>query len=182
MKQIRIGYTCLMALALLPACKQESIEKIMLVTQRDNLPVEKGTNIEMNYTDSGTTKALVFAPLLERYDNEQRSQAEMRKGITAYFFDRNKRVTSYIKARYALRDERNRTMTAKSDVIVVNNKADTLRTDLLVWDEKTNKISTNSAIKITTPDEIIYGDGLESNAEFTSYKIFKIRGIISLRK
>jgi LPS export ABC transporter protein LptC len=73
-------------------------------------------------------------------------------------------------------------MTVKNDVIVVNIKGDTLRTELLIWDEKTNKINTNEAVKITTPDEIIYGDGLESNTEFSQYKIFKIKGIISLKK
>ena len=36
-------------------------------------------------------------------------------------------------------------------------------------------------VKITTADEIIFGDGFESNQDFTKYKIFKIRGTISLK-
>jgi hypothetical protein len=64
----------------------------------------------------------------------------------------------------------------------VNNKGDTLRTELLTWDESTQKIYTDKFIRITTPEQIILGDGLESNTEFTEYKIFKIRGTISLKK
>lgn len=163
-------------------CKNDNIEKIRNITYSHNLPVERGSNIEIIYTDSGYTRAKVYAPQLERFDNDKRNQSEMKMGITAFFYDNKKRATSFIKAKYGLRDERERVMTAKTDVMVVNNKGDTLRTDILTWDEKTNLIHTHSAVKITTPDEIIYGDGLESNAEFTKYKIFKIKGIISLKK
>jgi len=164
------------------ACKNDNIEKIQVLTASDNLPIEVGTNILLNYTDSGLVKAKVFAPTLERYDNDKSNQSIMKKGITAYFYNNQKKITSYIKSKYAIRDDRARTMTVKNDVIVVNIKGDTLRTELLIWDEKTNKINTNEAVKITTPDEIIYGDGLESNTEFSQYKIFKIKGIISLKK
>jgi LPS export ABC transporter protein LptC len=164
------------------ACKNDNIEKIQVLTASDNLPIEVGTNILLNYTDSGLVKAKVFAPTLERFDNDKSNQSIMKKGITAYFYNNQKKITSYIKSKYAIRDDRARTMTVKNDVIVVNIKGDTLRTELLIWDEKTNKINTNEAVKITTPDEIIYGDGLESNTEFSQYKIFKIKGIISLKK
>jgi LPS export ABC transporter protein LptC len=164
------------------ACKNDNIEKIQILTASDNLPIEVGTNILLNYTDSGLVKAKVFAPTLERFDNDKSNQSIMKKGITAYFYNNQKKITSYIKSKYAIRDDRARTMTVKNDVIVVNIKGDTLRTELLIWDEKSNKINTNEAVKITTPDEIIYGDGLESNTEFSQYKIFKIKGIISLKK
>jgi LPS export ABC transporter protein LptC len=163
------------------SCKDNDIEKIKVLTSSDNLPIEIGTNLLLNYTDSGKLKAKVFAPTLERYDNEKRNQAIMKKGITAYFFTNNK-ITSYIKSKYAVRDDRARTMTVKDSVIVVNIKGDTLRTETLVWSEKTNKINTNDAVKITTPTETIYGEGLESNTDFSTYKIFKIKGIINLKK
>jgi LPS export ABC transporter protein LptC len=164
------------------SCKNDNIEKIQVLTASDNLPLETGTNIILNYTDSGLVKAKVFAPMLERFDNEKSNQSIMKKGITAYFYNNNKKITSYIKSKYAIRNDRLRTMTVKNDVIVVNIKGDTLRTESLVWDEKTNKINTNDNVKITTPDEIIYGEGLESNTEFSQYKIYKITGILSIKK
>jgi len=53
------------------ACKNDNIEKIQVLTASDNLPIEVGTNILLNYTDSGLVKAKVFAPTLERYDNDK---------------------------------------------------------------------------------------------------------------
>jgi hypothetical protein len=167
---------------LFQSCKNDNIEKIQVLTASDNLPLEVGTNIILNYTDSGFVKAKVFAPMLERYDNEKSNQSIMKKGITVYFYNKDKKITSYIKSKYAVRDDRNRTMTVKNEVIVVNIKGDTLRTESLVWDEKTNKINTNDNVKITTPDEIIYGEGLESNTEFSQYKIYKITGILNIKK
>jgi len=37
-------------------------------------------------------------------------------------------------------------------------------------------------VKITTADEVIYGDGLESNQDFTKYKIKNIKGTIHLKE
>jgi len=169
-------------ITLLQSCKNDNIEKIQVLTASDNLPLEVGTNIILNYTDSGLVKAKVFAPMLERYDNEKSNQSIMKKGITAYFYNKDKKITSYIKSKYAIRNDRLRTMTVKNEVIVVNIKGDTLRTESLVWDEKTNKINTTDNVKITTPDEIIYGEGLESNTAFSEYKIYKITGILSIKK
>ncbi len=36
-------------------------------------------------------------------------------------------------------------------------------------------------MKITTEDEVIFGHGLESNQDFTKYRIKKIKGTINLK-
>jgi hypothetical protein len=52
----------------------------------------------------------------------------------------------------------------------------------LVWNEKIQKFYTEKFVKITTPTQIIYGDGLESNQNFSEYKIINIKGIIGVNK
>jgi LPS export ABC transporter protein LptC len=163
------------------ACADDA-EKARIVTEKNNLPIETGYNVQINFTDSGFTKARLFAPLLERYNNEEKNYTEMRKGMTAYFFNKNRKVDSYLKSKYAIRYDREKKMVAKNDVVMVNSKGDTLNTELLNWDEQTQRIYSDKHVRITTPDEIIMGDGFESNTEFTKYKIFKIRGTISLKK
>jgi len=146
------------------------------------MPVETGHIVQINYTDSGIMKARLFAPLMERYSNDEKNYTEMKKGITAYFFNKNRKIDSYLKAKYAIRYEREKRMVAKNDVVLVNTKGDTLNTELLNWDEQTQRIYSDKAVRITTPDEIIMGEGFESNTEFNAYKIFKIKGTISLKK
>jgi LPS export ABC transporter protein LptC len=172
----------LLTVLLLGACSNQQPETIQVLLEYNNLPVERAVNISINYTDSGFVKARIFAPLLERYNNEERLESEMTQGITAYFYDRNGKITSFIKSKYAIRNDRNRTMIARKDVVVINNKGDTLRTEELIWDEKTDKIYSNQYVNITTPDQIIMGTGLESNTSFTQYRVFNIKGIVSLKQ
>lgn len=167
--------------SLLTSCGND-IEKVRIVTSKNNLPIETGHNVQIKFTDSGYCKAKLFAPLLERYSNDEKNYTEMRKGITAYFYNRNRKVDSYLKAKYAIRYDLDKRMVAKNDVVLVNNTGDTLNTEVLNWDESTQKLSSDKYVRITTPDEIIMGDGFESNTEFTKYKIFKIKGTIRVKK
>ncbi len=164
------------------ACGSKELDKVKISAAAKDLPIEVGSNIYINYTDSGYLKAKVFAPLLERYSSENRMETEMRQGITAYFYDNNGKISSYIKSKYAIRNESQRTLTARKDVFVVNNKGDTLRTEELIWDEKNDRIYSEQFVKITSPDRIILGSGLESNTAFTKFRVLNITGVISLKQ
>ena len=160
--------------------KDENLAKATALSV--DLPVEVGSNVSISYTDSGFLKAKLFAPQLERYATDSKNQTEMRDGITAYFYSNDGKINSYIKSKYAIRDERERTITARKDVNVINNKGDTLRTEELIWDEKTDRIYSDKFVRITSPDRIIMGTGIESNTSFTNFKVLNISGIISLKQ
>ncbi len=181
MKKVNTLFFSIVILCFIISCNDD-IEKVRVVTEKSNLPIETGYTIQINYTDSGIPKARLFAPLMERYASDEKNYTEMKKGITAYFFNKNRKVDSYLKAKYAIRYDREKRMVAKNDVVLVNNKFDTLNTEELNWDETTQRIFSDKAVRITTPDEIIIGEGFESNTEFDKYKIFKIKGTISLKK
>lgn len=168
-------------LLLVQACTNEA-EKEKVMNERVNLPLETGKNIYITYTDSGLTKAKVFAPLLERYATETRNETVMKNGITAYFYSKEGKVDSYLKSKFAVRYDKEKKMIARNDVILVNSKGDTLNTEELIWEETKQMIHSDKYVRITTKDEIIMGDGFESNTEFTKYKIFSIRGTISLKQ
>jgi hypothetical protein len=52
----------------------------------------------------------------------------------------------------------------------------------LFWDEKKELIYTNKFVKITTENEVIWGEGLEANQEFTDWKIKNVKGTIYIDK
>jgi LPS export ABC transporter protein LptC len=85
-------------------------------------------------------------------------------------------------AGYAVSYEGKGKMEARINVVVVNNKGETLKTQHLIWEEKTKKIYTHEFVTITTKEEILYGDGLESNQEFTKYRIKNIKGTIAVKE
>jgi hypothetical protein len=73
-------------------------------------------------------------------------------------------------------------MEARKNVVVVNEKGERLNTEHLIWDEKKEKLLSDDFVKITTKDEIFYGNGFEANQDFTKYRIYKLKGTISLNK
>lgn len=160
---------------------ENDIEKVKLVTTKNKAPSESATNIEILYSDSAKVKVKVFANKMDHYLTEE-PYLEMPEGIKVQFYDNNLHVTSHLTANYAIKHETTKIMEAKNNVIVVNEKGDQLNTEHLIWDENTEKIHSPDFVKITTSDEIIYGNGFESNQNFTKYKIFDIKGTISLHK
>lgn len=57
-----------------------------------------------------------------------------------------------------------------------------METERLVWDEATEKISTDAPVKITTGNEVIRGIGLESNQDFSRYQIHQVTGVFHLEE
>jgi len=72
-------------------------------------------------------------------------------------------------------------MEAKGNVVLINEDGEKLNTEHLIWDEEKEMIYSNEFVKITTADEIIMGEGLESNLNFTKFKIKNIQGTITIK-
>lgn len=168
---------------LLIASCENDIEKVKIITSKKAMPVERGKDVEILYSDSARIKARLLAKELNRFAEKQ-PYVEMPKGIKMYFYDANQKVNSTLTAEYAkvLQFPDNNIMEARRKVVVVNEKNETLNTEHLVWNQKEETIVSDAYVTITTKDEIIMGDGLESNQSFTKYKIKKMKGTINLKK
>ena len=138
-------------------------------------------NIKIIYSDSAQVQVEVKAPLMERYETENPFY-EMTKGLQATFFDDQLNVKSKMNADYGIRYERELKMEAKKNVVVVNEKGEQLNTEHLIWDEKRQKLTSDEFVKITTKDEVIYGNGFEANQDFSKYKIFNVKGTFPINQ
>ena len=95
------------------------------------------------------------------------------KGVMVIFYDRNEKESTTLKGNYAIRYEKSQRMEIRYNVEVINEKGEKLNTERLVWDEQKKKITSNAFVKITTAKEVITGNGLEANQDFTKYEIKK---------
>jgi LPS export ABC transporter protein LptC len=98
--------------------------------------------------------------------------------VALTFFDDDLNVTSTLTAGYAVSREQDQVMEARQNVVVVNSRGDRLNTEHLVWDEKTRRIHSDAFSRITTATEVIYGNGMEANEEFTRYRIKDVKGVL----
>ena len=167
-------------ITILVSCEND-IEKVSLVTGKDSLASETSEGLEILYSDSSKVKVKITAPELNRFGGEK-PLTELPKGVNVEFYDDKLKVNSTLTSKYALRKESENIMEVRNDVVVVNAKGEKLNTEHLVWDEKAAKIYSKEFVKITTKDKIIFGNGFEANQDFTNYKIFNIKGTITINK
>ncbi|MES2622456.1 MAG: LPS export ABC transporter periplasmic protein LptC [Bacteroidota bacterium] len=163
----------------LTSCKN-SFEDVKLITSRANVKIEKGEDVEINYSDNGVVRIQASGPVVTRY-NSEKPYLEFSNGIQILFYNETHAVDSKLTAKYATAIENSKSMTARDSVVVINNKGEILNTDELIWDEDKKIIYSNSFVKITTADEIIYGNGMTANENFTDYVIKHITGTIKVK-
>ncbi len=165
----------------LSACKKDP-EKVKKVNKMlADMSVEKATEVAISYTDSGALKAKIFSPLMEHYPKSAEPYMEMKKGVRGYFYNASGEVESSLTANYAVSYENKKMIVTKKNVHVKNVRNEELETEELTWDQRMEKIYTDKFIKIKTPDEILYGNGFESNQNFTRYRIKHLSGRVSLK-
>jgi LPS export ABC transporter protein LptC len=157
-----------------------SIEDIDALNKKYDIKKDIGTNVKIIYSDSGNVKLMIEAPVLHRYNDYSEPKDIFPNGILITFMDENKNPMSWLKADYAERLVRNKTMVAKGNVKFYNANNDALRTAELKWDEATKMISTEKFVKITQPSrqDTIYGVGLVTDYQFNRMEItnkFKAR-------
>ena len=165
-------------IVLFSSCEND-LEKVKLYSKGKIIPQESAKSIKILYSDSARVQVELTAPILSHYETEN-PYIEMPNGFHALFYNDKLEVKSKLNAEYGIRYERDQRMEARKNVTVINEKGDQLNTEHLIWDERKEKLFSDEFVKITTKDEIIFGNGFEANQDFTKYKIFNIKGTITL--
>jgi LPS export ABC transporter protein LptC len=141
---------------------------------------EFAEKVTIEYTDSGRLRARIFSPILVAVKQKSHPYLEMRKGLKVDFYEQNGDIQSYLTAEYAISYPEENRVIVRNNVEILNVKGEMLNTEELKWDQKRGKIYTDRFVKITTPDQIITGQGLESNQSFTDWEILNVSGTINV--
>lgn len=143
-------------------------------------PTMKTFDLVTNYSDSGKVKIRVKAPLQLEY---QSGNQEFPKGITIDFFNYKGEVYSRLSAKQAFYEKNKNEYTALGNVVVENiTNKETLKTEELHWTPTKQEIYTDKAVTITTPKELLKGNGLVAAQDFAAYEIKKPTGVFALPK
>ena len=68
----------------------------------------------------------------------------------------------------------------KKNIRIVNLEGKLFESQLLYWDERSQRVYSDSFIRIEEKKVILSGYGFESNQTFTKYRIFKPNGPIDM--
>lgn len=143
---------------------------------------EMAENVTIEYTDSGILKAVIESPVMIGVKNVRNPYIEMPKGIRADFIDKTGKIESYLLSEYGISYTEQKRIVVRRNVRVLNMKCEKLETEELIWDQQKGRIYTDKFVKITTPEQIITGEGMESDQTFSDWEIMNVSGNINRKK
>jgi LPS export ABC transporter protein LptC len=71
-------------------------------------------------------------------------------------------------------------MEVSDQVVFTNALGERLETERLVWSRDSDRVYTDEPVKITRQADILYGQGLDANQDFSRYTIRRITGTLYL--
>ncbi len=159
--------------------KMSEIDKL---TSKDINTDNHIENLDMIYTDSGIVKLRLKAPVAIIHEEKDEPHKEFPDGLEVFFFkDRDSVVENYLKANYGINYEKKDLTEVRGNVVVVNDKGDTLKTEKLFWDSKKKIIFSDELVRILQKDQVIIGeDGFEADEGFSYYSIKNSSGDLNV--
>ena len=165
----------LIVLLPLVSCENDPAE-IEAFFDKIDTSIEKAIDVEILYSDSAQVKVRIEAPTMLQHLDKREPYQEFIDGVYVEFFNQDKTVSSTLTAKYAIRYDSKKQVIVRDSVVWKSLQREKLESEELIWDEKTQKVFTKKFVRITRPDEIIYGYGFEANQDFSYSKINAIEG------
>ncbi len=139
--------------------------------------MDKAQDVKIYYSDNGQVKAVITAKEFYRTEEGTLLYTDVKKGLKVEFYNDSLKIVSTLTALNARIYENEGNVVVRDQVHVVNKKGEQLLTDELVWNQKLDQFYTDKKVKIILgPQQIMYGEGLTANADFSWYKINKLTG------
>lgn len=159
---------------LLTACEEKIKPSVLSNLDSQSLPKQESWDSQIVVSDSGRTKAIIYAGYIRVYDYPPETQ--LSDGVTVHFYDENGRESSVLTSREGRVDDRTNDLEAMGNVVVVSSDSTILRTERLFWDNRRRLIHTPEFVAITSPKEKIQGKGFEAHQDLKNYRIFHVTG------
>ena len=180
-KYILLNIVAIIIATMFFSCNND-MELVKEISKKDSLPVLTVDSIRVMQSENGRITLELRAPVMKSY-NQKENYTEFPKGIRIIFYDSLMKPKSELTARYGINREGRKIMEAKGNVVVVNYmKKATMNTEHLIWNENTKRVSTNENVKITEPERIIFGKGMESDELFDNWIIRNVTGTFNVKE
>lgn len=139
----------------------------------ENAPNQESWNSTVTFSDSGKTRAILTAGHISVYKNKEYTLID--SGAMVDFY-KDGEVVSNLKGMSGKVNDRTKDIEIYDSVVVINKEGSELRTQKLIWNQNTQKVSSDVFVSIKTPNETIEGIGFESDQSLKNYKIYKVSG------
>lgn len=159
------------------SCKEEKKEIISAVVDPETFPTMLTTDVSTVISDSGITRYLIETPLWLMYEEATDPYWRFPDGMHLEKYDNDFNTEASIdcdSARYL----KNRQLWKLDGYVNIRNTLDEkFLTNQLFWDQRAQKIYSDSFIHIERQGKIIEGYGFESDERMTRYHVLRVSGI-----
>jgi len=163
----------LLILAVLQNCSDDKIKPPINHSFQDQiLPAQESWNAKIFFTDSGKTKAILYAGHLRVFEDTKETLLDA--GIKVDFFNDNEIKSSTLTSKRGRVEETSNNLYAIDSVVAVNDSGVVLRSEEIVWKNKDRKIFSDKFVTIESKDETIQGYGFESDQHLRNYVVYNI--------
>lgn len=174
---ITVVLGAIVMLILFPSCGKEKKFTGDAISERDSLPAMVTYDVETFISDSGVVKYRITADQWEVFDRKRPSHWAFEKGLYMEQFDSLHTIEASITADTAYYYDKQKLWKLIGNVDIQNHKGERFMTELLYWNQSTERVYSDRFIRIEQPDRTIEGHGFESNQQLTIYQINNISGI-----
>ncbi len=169
---MRILFICILLTCFSCVNKIEDID----LTYSDIDLGDFGKNIEIFYYLKGDLEFKLIAQEM----NQFAKTSTFPQGIEIYVYNHRLDTIATILADYAIQDNNQNIVEARSNVVLTNSNQEQLNTEQLFWNSETKKIYTEDFVTLNTKNQIIMGFGFEADQYFSTYTLSNITGTIYL--
>jgi len=168
-----------LAVALISSCFfmlacENNVNEVQALSARIG-GIDVGKDVSIFISTDGKMTAKLMAPLMKKYLVDSGRMVEFPNTIKVDFYKDSLHIESKLSADYANYKEEENKIFLKDNVIVFNVLGDTLWCKEMIWDQVTNKFTTDKEdiVKQHNPIAKIYGKGFEANQDLSDIQIFK---------
>ena len=177
-KNIVMAKAVAMFFLLLFSCNT-NFKKIQKIGMSDNEPIGEAEHINLKYTDSGKVKAVLKSPKMFDFSNRKFAYNEFTEGVYLELFENGKK--SVVVSDYGIIYNKTNVIDLQGNVVVTTHSNDTLFAEQLYYDQDKEWLFTNKPVTFRTGQDLIHGNGFDSNAKFTDAEVLEITGIITVK-
>jgi LPS export ABC transporter protein LptC len=151
--------------------------------EKKALPSMDAVDFETTFIDSGVVRYHLKTPRLLEFSQEKIPYREFPGGFHLQEYDRNKKIISELSANYGKEFIKEGKWLATGNVVLVNNKGDTLRTEELNYIAKDDLIYTDKFVSIKKEDQYFDGTGgFKSDTQMKKWSFIRTKGHVYMEE
>lgn len=163
------------------SCKNDP-DQIRILTGGTNIHEDRAEDVTIIYSKNGKVKGRLFAHEYIKNSTAKPPYTDLNSRLKIEFYSDSNTLEHILTADSSRIYDIEGNAIVWGNVQIISTKGEQLNTEELIWNRSIEKFFTEKPVKITTGSEVLYGNGLEANQDFTWYQILNPKGSVQVKK